>query len=356
VDPFYGVCGVPRVRVTHPVWWCAEDSGVAGNSVAPVAQRIEHLTTDQKVGGSNPSGRTLFLTAPAGCTGARDVPWLPARAVFTFTGLQVVIVVLMSSFTTLITGASSGLGAELARQSAALGHDLALCARRTDRLDELSAEITASHPDVTVRTYALDVTDPDAVREVFQTADSDAAESGGSGGLDRVVVNAGLGKGRKIGSGKPEANRETATTNVLGALAQAEAAMEIFRAANGGSGAGHLVLVSSVTAIRGNRKAMATYGATKAFVENLGEGIQSELVRSKSPIDATILLPGYIESEMTARNEQGTPLMVDTETGVRSMVAAIEARKRRAFIPGWPWRLVGLVLRVLPLKVVARLM
>ena len=257
----------------------------------------------------------------------------------------------MSRFTTLITGASSGLGAELARQSAALGHDLALCARRTERLDELSAEITASHPNVTVRTYALDVTDPDAVREVFQAADEDAAENGG---LHRVVVNAGLGKGRKIGSGKPEANRETAITNVLGALAQAEAAMEIFRAADGGKGAGHLVLVSSASAIRGNRKAVATYGATKAFVANLGEGIQAELLRSKSPIDVTVLLPGYIASEMTARNEQGTPLMVDTETGVRSMLAAIEARKRKAYIPGWPWAVISKVLRVLPLSAVAR--
>ncbi|MFZ2563360.1 MAG: SDR family oxidoreductase, partial [Corynebacterium variabile] len=196
-----------------------------------------------------------------------------------------------ATFTTLITGASSGLGAELARQSAALGHDLALCARRTDRLDELATEITASNPSVTVRTYALDVTEGDAVREVFRTADA--------GGLDRIVANAGLGKGRKIGSGQPDANRETAQTNVLGALAQAEAAMEIFRERN----AGHLVLVSSVSAIRGNRKAMATYGATKAFVANLGEGLQSELLQSKTPIDVTVILPGYIESEMTARKE-----------------------------------------------------
>ncbi|MDN5582088.1 MAG: SDR family oxidoreductase [Corynebacterium sp.] len=249
------------------------------------------------------------------------------------------------TFTTLITGASSGLGAELARQSAAAGHDLALCARRTERLDALAAEIAASCPAVTVRTYALDVTDPDAVREVFQRADAEAP-------LDRVVVNAGLGKGRKVGSGKPEANRETATTNVLGALAQAEAGMEIFRA----RGAGHLVLVSSVTALRGNRKAMTTYGATKAFVASLGEGLQSELmVSGAGGIDVTVLLPGYIRSEMNEKVEQKTRFMVDTETGVRSMMAAIEARKRRALVPGWPWRLIGPLLKVLPLKVVSKL-
>jgi short-subunit dehydrogenase len=251
----------------------------------------------------------------------------------------------MATFTTLITGASSGLGAELARQSADLGHDLVLCARRTGRLDELSAEITASHPGVTVRTYTLDVTDPDAVRDVFRRADADA-----DGGLDRIVVNAGLGKGRRIGSGHPEANRETATTNVLGALAQAEAAMEIFRAKD----AGHLVLLSSVSALRGNRRALTTYGATKAFVANMGEGLQAELAAAGSPVDVTVLFPGYIRSEMTAQAEGRTPLLVDTRTGVRSMVAAIEGRKRRALVPGWPWRLVGPVLKVLPLRLLSR--
>ena len=55
-----------------------------------------------------------------------------------------------SKKTILITGASSGLGAEMARQFAARGHDLALCARRTERLEELREEITGAHPDVRV--------------------------------------------------------------------------------------------------------------------------------------------------------------------------------------------------------------
>ena len=65
----------------------------------------------------------------------------------------------MSKGTILITGASSGLGAEMARQFADLGYDLAITARRTERLDELAAEITAKHADRRVITKALDVTD-----------------------------------------------------------------------------------------------------------------------------------------------------------------------------------------------------
>ena len=122
-----------------------------------------------------------------------------------------------------IAGASSGLGAEMARQLAAKGHDLALCARRTDRLDELSDEILRAHPDRRVAVRALDVTDDDAVFRVF----GEFAEQ--LGRIDKVIVNAGLGKGARIGTGGYAANRATAMTNFVGALAQTEAAMEIFR-------------------------------------------------------------------------------------------------------------------------------
>ena len=75
------------------------------------------------------------------------------------------------------------------RPLAAHGHDLALCARRTERLDELRAEIVAAHPDRVVAVKALDVTDDEAVFRVFHEFDAEL------GGVDRVVVNAGLGKG-----------------------------------------------------------------------------------------------------------------------------------------------------------------
>ena len=251
--------------------------------------------------------------------------------------------------TTLITGASSGLGAEMARQLAARGHDLALAARRTERLEELSAEITAAHPGRTVRTYALDVTDADAVRAVTRQADADAAERGG---LERVIVNAGVGHGAPIGAGRPDANLATVRTNVLGALAQCEAAMEVFRERR----RGHLVVVSSVSAIRGLPKSMTTYAASKAFVAHLAEGIRSELLRKPDlDIDVTTLFPGYIRSEMTAEVAPKAPLMVDTEAGVRAMVAAIERRADTARVPAWPWEPIGLALKVLPLPVVRRL-
>ena len=126
--------------------------------------------------------------------------------------------------TILITGASSGLGEEMARQFADLGYDLALCARRMDKLETLKAGILAGHPDRRVELRRLDVTDDDQVFEVFRAFQSDF------GTIDRIVINAGLGKGAKIGTGRYDANRQTAMTNFVAALAQSEAAMEIFRA------------------------------------------------------------------------------------------------------------------------------
>ena len=245
----------------------------------------------------------------------------------------------------LITGASSGLGAEMARQLAARGHDLALCARRTERLEELRAEILDAHPDRRVELRALDVTDGDAVHTVFR----DFAETFGR--LDRIVVNAGIGQGAPLGTGRPDANRETAMTNFVGALAQLEAAMEVFRA----QGGGHLVMVSSMSAMRGMPGSMATYAATKAGVAHLVEGLRAEL-HGKPGYDFTVLYPGYIASEMNegveaARNK----LMVSTEKGVAAMVSAIERKRDSACVPALPWAPLSVVLRHAPMPVLRRL-
>jgi short-subunit dehydrogenase len=237
----------------------------------------------------------------------------------------------------LITGASAGLGEEMARQFAALGYDLALCARRVDRLEKLRDELPTR-----VIVKALDVTDDEAVFTVFREF---AAEFGR---IDRVIVNAGLGKGAPLGTGRPDANRATARVNFLGALAQAEAALEIFRAQR----SGHLVIISSMSALRGMRRSMTTYAATKAGVAAMAEGLRSERIPG---VDVSVIYPGYIRSEMNEHVQQKTPFMVDTATGVRAMVAAIEKRKAKAYVPAWPWVPIGAAMRLLPLSVVRRM-
>lgn len=243
----------------------------------------------------------------------------------------------------LITGASSGLGEEMARRFAATGRDLALCARRVDRLDVLREELIAANPGIKVAVRALDVTDHDAVVRVFGELKDELS------GLDRVIVNAGLGKGAKIGSGRADANLATARTNFVGALSQAEAALEIFRAQKHG----HLVLVSSISADRGLPGAKAVYSASKAGVAALGEALATEL--AKTDIVVTTLLPGFIATDMSSKAGDNSALTATLDEGVSAMVDAIEKESRRAALPGLKWQGIDIALRFLPNKISNRL-
>ena len=245
--------------------------------------------------------------------------------------------------TILITGASSGLGEEMARQFAARGHDLALCARRVEKLEALKAEIVTAHPQCRVEVRELDVNDHEQVFEVFRAFREDF------GSIDRVVVNAGLGKGAPLGTGRFDANRETAMTNFIGALAQTEAALEIFRDQN----AGHLVMISSMSAMRGMPRTITTYAATKAGVAHLAEGVRADLMGT--PIKVSVIYPGYIRSEMNER-VKNAPFMVSTEKGVSAIVEAVEKEKDSAHVPPWPWIPVGFGLKHLPLPLARKLM
>ncbi|WP_043769479.1 SDR family oxidoreductase [Algiphilus aromaticivorans] len=242
----------------------------------------------------------------------------------------------------LITGASSGLGAGMAREFAAMGRNLALCARRTDRLETLRDELLAQNPDIRISIGALDVNDHDAVFETFRAFEADL------GGIDRVVVNAGMGKGQPLGTGYFYANKQTAETNFVSALAQMEAAMELFRAAN----SGHVVVISSISAFRGMPRNLTTYAASKAGVAALAEGLRADVM--DTPIEVTTIYPGYIRSEINEKVKK-VPFIVDTATGCRAMVRAIEKEPAEASVPSWPWTPLGAAMKRLPLRIVARM-
>ena len=240
-----------------------------------------------------------------------------------------------------ISGASAGLGEGMARRFAAMGRDLALAARRADRLEALQNELLAANPGIRVETAELDVDDAESVaRVVPELADR-------LGGLDRVIVNAGIGKGASIGTGKAWANRATLLTNVLGSHAQCEAAMELFRR----QGSGHLVLISSVASIRGMHGTRTAYGASKAALNALAEGIRADVLGSG--IVVSTILPGYIETDINV-GRRGL-FTVGLEKGVRALTATIEREPVRGFVPSWPWSPVARLLRVLPLSLVRRL-
>ena len=243
--------------------------------------------------------------------------------------------------TILITGASSGIGAGMAREVAQKGYNLAICARRLERLESLKQELESQYG-VQVIAKTLDVTNYDQLFEVFRAFKEDF------GSIDRVIVNAGVGNGRRIGKGNFEINRATVETNFISALAQCEAAVEIFRAQN----AGHLVVISSMSAIRGMPKHLTAYGASKAAVAALAEGIRAELI--DTPIKVTTIFPGYIRTEIN-EGAKKLPFEVDEKTGSRLLAAEIEKAPIKAYVPKWPWLPLGLAMKVLPLKIVNKL-
>lgn len=242
----------------------------------------------------------------------------------------------------LITGASSGLGHGMAVEFAKQGCNLALCARRVERLEELKAQLEGINPNIKVFIRSLDVNDHDEVFSVFKAFRDDM------GTLDRVIVNAGMGKGASIGTGYFHANKQTAVTNFVSAIAQCEAAMDIFREQN----AGHLVTISSISAVRGFRRAMTVYAATKAAITSLSEGIRIDV--RNTPINVTCIHPGFIRSEINDKVEK-VPFIVDTETGCKAMVKAINKEKANSYVPTWPWAWLHWILRIAPQSWIAKM-
>lgn len=240
--------------------------------------------------------------------------------------------------TILITGASSGLGEEMARRYAARGHNLALCARRMDRLEALRQELVAQTPGIDVQIAALDVTDAGAVEEVFTKFATYF------GTVDTVIANAGIGVGAPIGTGDAETNRQTLTTNVLGMAAQLESALSIFRAQQ----KGHVVVISSFAAVRGMRRSMTAYSASKAAAAAMAEGLRVENIPG---LAVTTIYPGYIATEMTG-SDRKKPFVTDVEPAVAAIVRAIESKKQRAYIPWWPWAVLARLFPVLPASVI----
>jgi len=230
----------------------------------------------------------------------------------------------------------------MARVWARRGRDLALCARRLGELERLREELLRDRPGLKVTVHALDVLDHAAVDAVF----TEAARV--LGGLDRVVVNAGVAQGGPVGLEAAGGNRATAQTNFVGALHQSEAAVRLFRS----TGTGHLAFVSSMSALRGMGGPMTVYAASKAGVSALAEGLRSDLW--DTAITVTTVHPGYIRTAMV--EDLPRPLFVaGLGRGTRAIVEAIEREPARAYVPALPWAVLAGPMRVLPLGLYRRI-
>ena len=230
----------------------------------------------------------------------------------------------------------------MAYEFAKRGYNLALCARRIDKLRAIKADIHTLTPECYVVCRQLDVNDHESVATIFREFFSEFSH------LDRIVINAGIGKGAAVSTGNTNTNLLLAKTNYLSALAQCEAAVEILREQN----AGQLVTVSSVAAKRGLPRHLTVYASTKAALASLTEGIRAELIGT--PIKITTLFPGYIHTEINDHIEN-MPFVITAEKAQPMLVDAIESEKPTCYVPKFPWVVSGFLLKNLPLSLVAKL-
>ena len=242
--------------------------------------------------------------------------------------------------TVFITGASSGLGQQMAIEFARRGYRLALTARRLENLEQLKAKLEAEYQ-AAVLIRALDVTEFDDVKAALAEAKHHF------GDIDKVIANAGIGYSQRIGKLSFDKVKATIDTNVLGCMATIDAAVGLFKA----QGFGHIVAVSSVAGYRGLPGGGA-YGASKAAVSHYVEALRAELYFK--PIDVTLLCPGYIDTPIN-QAARSRPFCIPVEKGGRLLVDLIERKVKRSTVPRWPWALVVRLLVWLPVALIARM-
>jgi len=229
-----------------------------------------------------------------------------------------------------ITGASSGIGEELAREFASRGATLGLVARRREALEALAASLPGTH-----HVYAVDVTDKDALIGAGRAFEHAA------GGVDIVIANAGISVGVKTEHYEDLAQFEKVlTTNVL-AMAYT---FHPFIARMKSVRRGTLVGIASVAGIRGLPGSDA-YCASKSAAITYLESLRVEM--AKHHVKVVTISPGFIRTPLTSKNPYRMPFLMDAADFAPRAADAIVAGARYRTIP-WQMGAVAVLLRLLP--------
>ncbi|HJV80644.1 SDR family oxidoreductase [Noviherbaspirillum sp.] len=236
-----------------------------------------------------------------------------------------------------ITGASSGIGAALARHYAAQGATLGLAARRRPMLEELAASLPNAERH---QLYALDVTDHGAL------ADAAAHFIRTAGGADIVIANAGISQGTltEYAEDLPVFERIFAT-NVTATVATFSSFIGVMKEqARSGSRDCRLVGIASIAGVRGLPGAEA-YSASKAAVISYCESLRVEM--KKSGIRVVTIAPGFIDTPMTRINKYRMPFLMPVDKFAAKAAAAIDAGVSSVVLP-WQMSIAAKVVRALP--------
>jgi short-subunit dehydrogenase len=239
---------------------------------------------------------------------------------------------------TIITGASSGIGAALARELSRRGHSLGLIARRAEMLDALVAELKT--PAVAL---PCDVTDSAAVREAVAKG-----EAALGGAFDLAVANAGVGVTFTAKHFNLDDALRMVNVNVIGTMVLFDAVVPKMIERR----SGHFAGVASLAGLRGMPTA-SVYSATKAAMQAFLEASRIELARYG--VAVTTINPGFVVSAMTDKNDFKMPFLMSAERAAGIIADGLQRRARVVQFP-LPMSLLMRFARALPNAVYDKVM
>jgi hypothetical protein len=245
--------------------------------------------------------------------------------------------------TALITGASSGLGLEFARQLAPHAHALILTARRQDRLQAIKADLSRSNPNLSVYCYALDLADLDAVERFTRWLSDEGMR------INFLINNAGLGDHGLFQSSEWSKVKAMLDVNITALTRLTHLLLPVLRTFEDSA----ILNVSSSASFLPVPQ-LAVYAATKAYVTSFSEALRAEL--RGTGVSVTTLCPGPVDTEFSDvanRGHEGPGFSapeffkIPAEQVVREALIAVE-RDRARIIPGWAVFLMMSLLFVIP--------
>ncbi len=209
-----------------------------------------------------------------------------------------------------ITGASSGIGAEVAHLYAQAGHTVFASARNQATLDTMSA--ASKNLNGKIIALPLDVTDNNSVIKAFEQIQEY------NGGLDLAILNAGYYEPVEFDELTLEHFEKTYDVNLIGVVRCLLPLLQYFS----NNKQGHIAIVSSVSGFRGLPKA-AAYGSSKAALINMAESLKPEC--NSHGIKLSLVNPGFVKSKLTDRNDFKMPFIMETSDAAKRIVRGLES-------------------------------
>lgn len=226
-----------------------------------------------------------------------------------------------------ITGGTSGIGLALCKLYLEQGHEVGICGRD---ISKLSVDFVKGNPHLSI--YQVDVTDREKLKKVVSEFSEDQ--------LDIMIANAGLSSGKKTKIPDFDISRKIFEVNIFGVVNAFEAGLAHMLP----YGKGQLVAISSVAGLVGLPGASA-YGASKSCVIKYCESLCIGL--KKSGIQVTNIMPGFIDTPLTQKNNHKMPWIMPAEKAALKIKNAIDKKKANFIFP-WQMKTLMLILEKMP--------